>query len=143
MLCTRLKTFSSCNFLFVLSFCLQSNSTLTDISGPSFTLLIKEPLKCFIIDSINDEPLTHPFLDSLTQGGLSLVIGGALMRSAQFGVYDSVLSSLRKSHSSDHIEPVEKIFGVLDPYIVIAGFSGIPISIPIEISIHATRTRSL
>jgi hypothetical protein len=97
------------------------------------------------IDSINDEPLTHPFLDSLTQGGLSLVIGGALMRSAQFGVYDSVLSSLRKSHSSDHIEPVEKIFGVLDPYIVIAGFSGIllPIPTPIEISIHATRTRSL
>jgi hypothetical protein len=53
------------------------------------------------------------------------VIGGALMRSAQFGVYDFVLSNLRKSHSSDHSQPVDKIFGVLDPHIIIAGFSGI------------------
>ena len=47
------------------------------------------------------------------------------MRSAQFGVYDSVLSHLRKSHDSDHSQPVEKIFGVLDPHIIIAGISGI------------------
>jgi hypothetical protein len=47
------------------------------------------------------------------------------MRSAQFGVYDFVLSNLRKSHSSGHSEPVDKIFGVLDPHIIIAGFSGI------------------
>lgn len=52
------------------------------------------------------------------------------MRSAQFGVYDSVLSHLRKSHSSDHNQPVDKLFGILDPHIIIAGFSGIPIPIP-------------
>ena len=57
-------------------------------------------------------------------GGLSLVIGGALMRSAQFGVYDAVLFRLRKRHDNQSTVPVERIMGVLDPHIIIAGFAG-------------------
>ena len=61
---------------------------------------------------------------SFILGGLSLVIGGALMRSAQFGVYDKVLSILRNQHDSTNVLPVQRIFGVFDPHIIIAGFAG-------------------
>ena len=46
------------------------------------------------------------------------------MRSAQFGVYDSVLSILRKNHQSSSNLPVERILGIFDPHIIIAGFAG-------------------
>ena len=57
----------------------------------------------------------------LYRGGLPLVIGGALMRSAQFGVYESVLKQIVEN-SSD--KPVEKIFGVLNLNVMLAGFCG-------------------
>lgn len=55
---------------------------------------------------------------------MSLVVGGALMRSAQFGVYDAVLLQLRKRHSSIDEQPVEKILGILDPHVILAGIAG-------------------
>ena len=55
---------------------------------------------------------------------MSLVVGGALMRSAQFGVYDAVLLQLRKRHSSLDEQPVEKILGILDPHVILAGIAG-------------------
>ena len=58
------------------------------------------------------------------EGGMSLVVGGALMRSAQFGVYDAVLLQLRKRHSSLDEQPVEKILGILDPHVILAGIAG-------------------
>ena len=55
----------------------------------------------------------------LYRGGLPLVLGGALMRSAQFGVYESVLSNLRQRYPK-----IEKVNGVLDPLVLLAGFAG-------------------
>lgn len=56
------------------------------------------------------------------------------MRSAQFGVYDAVLSNLKKRQETSGGGSVERIFGVLDPYVMLAGFAGIsknnPESIP-------------
>ena len=46
------------------------------------------------------------------------------MRSAQFGVYDAVLSNLKKRQDSSGGAPVERIFGVFDPYVMLAGFAG-------------------
>jgi hypothetical protein len=57
-------------------------------------------------------------------GGMSLVVGGALMRSAQFGVYDAVLLMLRKQHSSYNDQPIDKILGIFDPHVIVAGFAG-------------------
>ena len=71
-------------------------------------------------------------------GGLSLVLGGALMRSAQFGVYDSVLSILRKNHESSNVLPVKRILGVFDPHIIIAGFAGtlMPVHFIFSVALH-------
>ena len=55
----------------------------------------------------------------LYRGGLPLIVGGALMRSAQFGVYESVLSKLRQQHPT-----IEKIGGVFYPLVILAGFAG-------------------
>ena len=59
-------------------------------------------------------------LRGLYRGGTSLIIGGALLRSAQFGVYGSVLHHLRQlSGDSD-----TRLFGYLDYNVVLAGFCG-------------------
>ena len=55
---------------------------------------------------------------------MSLVVGGALMRSAQFGVYDAVLLQLRKRHSSFDDQPVDKILGIFDPHVIFSGIAG-------------------
>ncbi len=56
----------------------------------------------------------------LYRGGLPLVVGGGLMRSAQFGVYENV-----KKAQIDHFGATEKRFlGILDPQVVLAGFAG-------------------
>jgi len=59
-------------------------------------------------------------LAGLYRGGLSLLMGGALIRSAQFGVNDTVLQLLRKADDS----PSRRIGGVLDLQVVVAGFCG-------------------
>lgn len=53
------------------------------------------------------------------RGGVPLLLGGGLMRSAQFGFYKNTLQLLRSNSSSSP----EKVMG-LDPHVVIAGFSG-------------------
>jgi solute carrier family 25 carnitine/acylcarnitine transporter 20/29 len=56
----------------------------------------------------------------LYRGGTSLVLGGALMRSAQFGIYGSTLTYLKsRSGSSD-----TRIAGMLDYNVLLAGFVG-------------------
>lgn len=55
----------------------------------------------------------------LYRGGLSLLMGGALIRSAQFGVNDAVLQLLRDGSPSR-----PRVWGVLDLQIVAAGFCG-------------------
>lgn len=56
----------------------------------------------------------------LYRGGTSLMIGGAVLRSAQFGVYGSVLSHLRRMSGDEDT----KLFGFLDYNVVLAGFCG-------------------
>ena len=57
----------------------------------------------------------------LYRGGVPLVMGGALMRSAQFGVYEFALSKMREQQKGP---PIQKLFGVIDPQVVMAGFAG-------------------
>ena len=56
----------------------------------------------------------------LYRGGLPLVIGGSLIRSAQFGVNTSVITQLRKM-SDGH---VKRWFGIFDWQVIAAGFCG-------------------
>ncbi len=56
----------------------------------------------------------------LYRGSLPMVIGGSLFRSAQFGVYESVLKRLRGA-SNEH---APRWLGVVDPHVVAAGFAG-------------------
>lgn len=55
------------------------------------------------------------------RGGMPLLLGGGLMRSAQFGVYHSSLNFIRKQAGGE-----TKIlwFGCIDPQVVAAGFCG-------------------
>ena len=62
-------------------------------------------------------------LKGLYRGGLPLVIGGAFVRSAQFGVYASVMEMEKKSLGASWGKE-HRILGIFDPQVVLAGFAG-------------------
>ena len=55
----------------------------------------------------------------LYRGGLPLIIGGSLMRSAQFGVSGKASDMLRKSNLPDY-----KFFGIINYQLILAGICG-------------------
>jgi hypothetical protein len=59
-------------------------------------------------------------LRGLYRGSLPMLLGGSLFRSAQFGVYESVLGALRGTSPS----PPRRMLGFLDPDVAVAGFAG-------------------
>jgi len=62
-------------------------------------------------------------LSGLYRGGMTLVLGGALIRSAQFGVYETFLAKEREYFGSYGQE--DRVFyGWFDPQIILAGFAG-------------------
>lgn len=56
------------------------------------------------------------------RGGLPLLLGGGLMRSAQFGVYNSVVPTLEKQYG--RVDPKNYYFGCVNPHVVAAGWAG-------------------
>lgn len=56
------------------------------------------------------------------RGGMPLLLGGGLMRSAQFGVYQSVVPTLEKRYG--RIEPKDYWLGCINPHVVAAGYAG-------------------
>lgn len=58
-------------------------------------------------------------IPGLYRGGMPLMVGGGLMRSAQFGVFASAHRSIKEA-----LGPTVKFFGVLDYQVVLAGFIG-------------------
>jgi len=58
-------------------------------------------------------------ITGLYRGGVPLLCGGGLMRSVQFGVYETVIRI-----QQDNLGPSFKIFGFLDWQIIVAGFCG-------------------
>lgn len=56
------------------------------------------------------------------RGGLPLLLGGGLMRSAQFGVYQSVLPTLEKRYG--RTDPKNYWLGCINPHVVAAGWAG-------------------
>ena len=59
----------------------------------------------------------------LYRGGMSLMLGGACIRSAQFGVNSLVLAELHK-RMGGATRPEDRYFKVIDPQVVLAGFCG-------------------
>lgn len=57
------------------------------------------------------------------RGGTPLLLGGGLMRSAQFGVYNNCLNSIRNFQGGE-TDSKNLIFGCFDPQVVLAGFAG-------------------
>ena len=57
------------------------------------------------------------------RGGFPLLLGGGLMRSAQFGVYNSSLANIQKFQGGS-TDSKNYLFGFLDPQVVLAGFCG-------------------
>jgi hypothetical protein len=57
------------------------------------------------------------------RGGTALFLGGGLMRSAQFGVYNSVLPELRRRHGGS-TDPSNYWLGCIDPHVVVSGWAG-------------------
>ncbi len=58
----------------------------------------------------------------LYRGGLPLLIGGGFFRSAQFGVHNFVLTKFKDKWGSQITE--ERLFGVFNVYVAMAGFAG-------------------
>jgi hypothetical protein len=58
----------------------------------------------------------------LYRGGLPVLLGGGLMRSAQFGVYSNVLTLIRGRYGTNQKENF--YFGIFDPHIIVSGFAG-------------------
>ncbi len=56
------------------------------------------------------------------RGGMPLLLGGGLMRSAQFGVYNSVVPSLEQKFGRN--DPKKYWFGCINPHVVLAGCAG-------------------
>ena len=61
-------------------------------------------------------------LIGLYRGGFPILVGGGLIRSAQFGVYEKVLSKQREYFGEYKQE--DRIGGIFDPQIILAGFAG-------------------
>jgi solute carrier family 25 carnitine/acylcarnitine transporter 20/29 len=57
------------------------------------------------------------------RGGTALFVGGGLMRSAQFGVYNSVITTLNNQQGGKTL-PSQYWFGCIDPNVVLAGYAG-------------------
>ena len=60
-------------------------------------------------------------IQGLYRGGIPLVLGGGLIRSAQFGVYDNVIELL---HSNQTLKRISDEKRVVDPSVLIAGVLG-------------------
>lgn len=58
----------------------------------------------------------------LYRGGLPLFVGGGLIKSAQFGVYESVIALEKKYFGECTAE--NSLFGVFNPQVITAGFAG-------------------
>ncbi|KAL7541080.1 hypothetical protein ACHAWF_006850 [Thalassiosira exigua] len=56
------------------------------------------------------------------RGGMPLLLGGGLMRSAQFGVLNTVLSELQSRYGKT--DPSKYWLGCIDPQVVAAGWAG-------------------
>jgi solute carrier family 25 carnitine/acylcarnitine transporter 20/29 len=56
------------------------------------------------------------------RGGMPLLLGGGLMRSAQFGVYNSVVPTLENQFG--RIDPKNYWLGCINPHVVAAGWAG-------------------
>lgn len=57
------------------------------------------------------------------RGGTALFVGGGLMRSTQFGVYNSVITTLNNQQGGKTL-PSQYWFGCIDPNVVLAGYAG-------------------
>jgi hypothetical protein len=62
-------------------------------------------------------------LFGLYRGGLPLILGGSLIRSAQFGMNTAALSALRE-FSGGPVQEIDKWFGIFDWQVIAAGFCG-------------------
>ena len=68
---------------------------------------------------VGRDVFTREGLRGLYRGGLPMVVGGSLMRSAQFGVSGKVADMLKNSSL-----PEFKLFGIIDYKVVLAGIAG-------------------
>jgi solute carrier family 25 carnitine/acylcarnitine transporter 20/29 len=58
----------------------------------------------------------------LYRGGVPLFFGGGLIRSAQFGVYETVLALEKKYFGECTAD--QKLLGIFNPQVIVAGFAG-------------------
>lgn len=63
-------------------------------------------------------------LKGLYRGSLSMIAGGALIRSAQFGVNGMALTYIHEHYSNGKLKEEELLFGYIDWTVVLAGFCG-------------------
>jgi solute carrier family 25 (mitochondrial carnitine/acylcarnitine transporter), member 20/29 len=67
---------------------------------------------------------TEGLLKGLYRGSISMIAGGALFRSAQFGVNGVALKYIHDHYSNGKLKAEDRLFGYIDWTVVIAGFCG-------------------
>lgn len=72
--------------------------------------------------SVGKDIFAKEGLYGLYRGGMSLIIGGALIRSTQFGVNSTCLELLRRNLGQ--VQQKDRIFGIFDYQIILAGLVG-------------------
>jgi len=79
---------------------------------------------------LNANPLTvatqlfrEQGIRGLYRGGFPIFAGGALFRSAQFGVYEAAIKFCRGTEGDPRISD-DKVFGIINPQVVFGGFCG-------------------
>mgnify|MGYP003887484885 CR=1 FL=1 len=120
----------------------MSSSSATFIAGFFYggtTVLVGQPLDTIktlqqaassrtkpSIVPISKELWANGGISAFYRGGMPLLLGGGLMRSAQFGVYMSSLQYIQQLQNDQNNGTVEnpRVLGCIDPQVVLAGLCG-------------------
>jgi solute carrier family 25 carnitine/acylcarnitine transporter 20/29 len=114
----------------------MNESIISSLAGFAYgivSVLVGQPLdtvktRMQAVDSKSSITIARHILKNegiigLYRGGLPLIIGGGFIRSAQFGVNNAALQYLR-SERGRALLPHERICGILDYDVIMAGFCG-------------------
>ncbi|KAL7507721.1 hypothetical protein ACHAWX_000697 [Stephanocyclus meneghinianus] len=112
----------------------ETLKTLTQVHPPS-TVISSTQSSSSAVSSMSSKSTAKPSLvqtasnlylqggiKAFYRGGVPLLLGGGLMRSAQFGVYNSVVPALESRYGPT--PPSSYFFGCINPHVVLAGWAG-------------------
>lgn len=118
-----MPTLSSAVIVFVSGFAYGCTSVIVGQPFDTVKTKIQTSTTTQTMSSVASKLFREEGIRGLYRGSLPLVIGGAVIRSSQFGVNDIALTALRHRLSSGKpIPKAERILGVFDYQVIVAGY---------------------